>query len=337
MRARPLALTAAAILLGAGIVSIATASTPSNQTLTAPTAAGTTTKVTWTGTIPVGSNPQSACTVPGTDDQHGIAIRIPSAAAALKLTLSVKIAWTPPVTETVSDEILTLLAPDGTDIDDSDGGSPTELVVINDPVAGTYTAVACGFVNSSPQPYTGTATITASAPVKLASLPTVNHGLAFGASTPSDVQRDVGEPAVTTDRAGNIYTCGPSGFSNIADYANVSTDGGDQFHLLGQPPRGQISGGEGGGDCALATAVEKNAQGNYALAYAGLGPLTNFSTATSADVGRTILVSPISESVPGVDRQWIAFLDDKTAFFTYNQQALNKVVQKSTDAGLTYD
>ncbi|MBW8820054.1 MAG: hypothetical protein JF598_17990, partial [Streptomyces sp.] len=119
--------------------------------------------------------------------------------------------------------------------------------------------------------------------------------------------------------------------------ANVSTDGGNQFHLLGQPPRGQISGGEGGGDCALATAVKKNAQGHYALAYAGLGPLTNFSTATSGDVGRTIQVSPVSESVPGVDRQWIAFLDDKTAFFTYNQQALNKVVQKSTDAGLTYD
>jgi hypothetical protein len=54
-------------------------------------------------------------------------------------------------------------------------------------------------------------------------------------------------------------------------------------------------------------------------------------------VGRTLQVSPVSESVPGVDRQWIAFLDDKTAFFTYNQQALNKVVQKSTDGGLTYD
>ncbi|MCU1623853.1 MAG: hypothetical protein JWL79_2698 [Frankiales bacterium] len=337
MHSRSLALIAAVALLGGVTVSVATASSPPSQTLTAPTVAGRTTSVAWTGTIPVGSNPQSACTVPGTDDQHALAIRVPAAAAALKLALSVKIAWTPSGSETVSDQVLTLLAPDGSDVGDSDGGSPTEQVVINDPVAGTYTAVACGFVNSLPQAYKGTATLTATTPVKVAGLPTVSTGLAFGASTPSDVQRDIGEPAVTTDRDGNIYTCGPSGFSNIADYANVSTDGGNQFHLLGQPPRGQISGGEGGGDCALATAVKKNAQGKYALAYAGLGPLTNFSTATSADVGRTIQVSPVSESVPGVDRQWIAFLDDKTAFFTYNQQALNKVVQKSTDAGLTYD
>jgi hypothetical protein len=333
---RSTALAAAAVLLAGVVVSVATASTPPGSTLTAPSKVGTST-VSWTGTIPVGSNPQNACTVPGTDDQHGISIRIPSAAAALRLSLTVKISWTPPGSETASDEVLTLLAPDGSDVGDSDGGATTETVVINNPIAGTYSAVACGFLNSTPQAYKGSATITATPAVKQAALPTVDNGLAFGASTPSDVQRDIGEPAVTTDRAGNIYTCGPSGFSNIADYANVSTDGGDQFHLLGQPPRGQISGGEGGGDCALATAVKKNAQGNYALAYAGLGPLTNFSTATSADVGRTITVSPISESVPGVDRQWIAFLDDKTAFFTYNQQALNKVVQKSTDAGLTYD
>ncbi len=337
MRPRRLALLAAATLLGGVAVNVATASTPASQTLTAPLAAGRTTTVTWKGTIPVGSNPQNACTVPGTDDQHALAIRIPSAAAKLKLALSVKIAWTPPGPETANDEVLTLLAPDGSDVGDSDGGSPSEQVVINSPSAGTYTAVACGFTNTSPQAYTGTATITATAPAKLSALPTVSHGLGFGASTPSDVQRNIGEPAVTTDRDGNIYTCGPSGFSNIADYANVSTDGGDQFHLLGQPPRGQISGGEGGGDCALATGVKKNAQGHYTLAYAGLGPLTNFSTATSNDVGRTIQVSPVSESVPGVDRQWIAFLDDKTAFFTYNQQALNKVVQKSTDGGYTYD
>ncbi|MGZ6827333.1 MAG: hypothetical protein ACXVGH_11110, partial [Mycobacteriales bacterium] len=240
------------------------------------------------------------------------------------------------MTETVHDEVLTVLGPDGKDVGDSDGSSTTETVVLDNPKPGTYTAIACGYANVSPQAYTGTATLTVLAPVTRAALPTVDNGLAFGASTPSDVQRDIGEPAVTTDRAGNIYTCGPSGFSNIADYANVSTDGGNQFHLLGQPPRGQISGGEGGGDCALATAVKKNSSGHYTLAYAGLGPLTNFSTASSADVGRTLQVSPVSESVPGVDRQWIAFLDDKTAFFTYNQQALNKVVQKSTDGGLTY-
>ncbi len=44
---------------------------------------------------------------------------------------------------------------------------------------------------------------------------------------------------------------------------------------------------------------------------------------------------PISESIPTVDRQWIAFTDDKTALFTYNGPH-GKTVQKSTDGGLTY-
>ena len=176
----------------------------------------------------------------------------------------------------------------------------------------------------------------AALPAEVGALPTVERGLQFTAGVPSDPQRSLGEPAVTVDKDGTIYTCGPSGFSNIAEYANVSTDGGDQFHLMGQPPRGQISTGQGGGDCALGTALEKNAQGNYQLAYAGLGPLDNFSTFTSPDKGRTITGSPLSESLPVVDRQWIAFTDDRTAFLNYNRVLFGQTVQKSTDGGLTY-
>jgi len=161
-------------------------------------------------------------------------------------------------------------------------------------------------------------------------------GVTWSASVPTDPQRDVGEPEIHIDRAGNIYTCGPSGFSNIADYMQISTDGGDQFHLLGAPPRGQISGGEGGGDCGLATGTEPNAQGNYTLAYSGLGPLTNFSTFTSKDNGHTIQASPISESPPGVDRQWHVFTGPETVLFNYNQLANGYTVQKSTNGGLTY-
>jgi hypothetical protein len=161
-------------------------------------------------------------------------------------------------------------------------------------------------------------------------------GVTWSASVPTDPQRDVGEPEVHVDQAGNIYTCGPSGFSNVADYAQVSTDGGDQFHLLGTPPRGQISGGEGGGDCGLSSAPYKNSKGQYNFAYTGLGPLANFSTATSSDTGHTFTASPISESPPGVDRQWVTFSDVNTAFFNYNHLAKGYTVQKSTDGGLTY-
>jgi hypothetical protein len=161
-------------------------------------------------------------------------------------------------------------------------------------------------------------------------------GITWSAATPTDPQRDVGEPEIHIDNAGNIYTCGPSGFSNVADYAQISTDGGDQFHLLGTPPRGQISAGEGGGDCGLASAPYKNSQGHYNFAYTGLGPLTNFSTATSSDTGKTFLASPISESPPGVDRQWVVFTDTNTALFNYNHLTQGYTVQKSTDGGLTY-
>ncbi|MCA1656959.1 MAG: hypothetical protein LC713_04515, partial [Actinobacteria bacterium] len=170
------------------------------------------------------------------------------------------------------------------------------------------------------------------APLAAAAAPAVE----FSASVPSDVQRDEGEPEVSVDPGGNVYTCGPSGFSNVADYAEVSRDGGDQFHLLGAPPRGQISGGEGGGDCGLASAPVKNALGQYTWAYTGLGPLTNFSTGTAQDTGQTLHVGPISESVPGVDRQWLVFTDDKTVFLNYNQLAAGFVVQKSTDGGFSY-
>src|SRR6266550_4402004 len=77
----------------------------------------------------------------------------------------------------------------------------------------------------------------------------------FSAAAPADLQRDESEPLVTIDAAGNIYTCGPTGFSNAADYAQVSTDGGDQFHLLGTPPRGQQGAG-GGGDRQWLTFID---------------------------------------------------------------------------------
>ena len=161
-------------------------------------------------------------------------------------------------------------------------------------------------------------------------------GVTWSPSVPTDPQRDVGEPEVHIDQGGNIYTCGPSGFSNVADYAQVSTDGGDQFHLLGAPPRGQISGGEGGGDCGLSSSPYKNSKGQYNFAYTGLGPLTNFGTAVSSDTGHTFTASPVSESPPGVDRQWVVFTDVSTAFFNYNHLGKGYTVQKSTDGGLTY-
>src|SRR4051812_24872677 len=159
-------------------------------------------------------------------------------------------------------------------------------------------------------------------------------GLSFGVGQPADPQRDQGEPNIEIDAQGRIYTCGPTGFTTGADYAQVSTDGGDQFHLLGTPPRGQLA-DRGGGDCYLASAKKKNAAGNYTLSYIGLAD-TDFTTARSEDNGASVAATPSTCS--GVtDRQWTTFIDDKTAFLIYNDiEPRATVVQKSTDGGLTW-
>jgi hypothetical protein len=158
--------------------------------------------------------------------------------------------------------------------------------------------------------------------------------LSFGAGQPADPQRDQGEPNIEIDPAGHIYTCGPTGFTTGADYAQVSTDGGDQFHLLGTPPRGQLA-DRGGGDCYLASAPAKNDAGNYTLAYVGLAD-TDFTTARSDDYGASFGATPTTCS-GATDRQWNTFIDKTTAFVTFNDIGRGElVVQKSDDGGLTY-
>lgn len=221
----------------------------------------------------------------------------------------------------------------------SASSSKPEVVTLSKP-SGVYSVRIAPFLVTGDQT-TGTAVFTSADAAPGVGNPLLPNGdpqgLAFSATVPADPQRSQGEPAVTTDRNGRIYSCGPTGFSSVNDFASVSTDGGDQFHLLGTPPRGQVSTAEGGGDCALATAPVQNPAGDYQLAYAGLGPLTNFSVATSGDGGKTLAGSPVSESNPAVDRQWITFLDAKTAILTYNGMLPSgKTVQTSTDGGLTY-
>lgn len=221
----------------------------------------------------------------------------------------------------------------------SASSSKPEVVTLSKP-SGVYSVRIAPFLVTQDQT-TGTATFSSADAAPGVGNPVLPNGdpqgLAFSATVPGDPQRSQGEPAVTSDRNGRIYSCGPTGFSSVNDFATVSTDGGDQFHLVGTPPRGQVSTAEGGGDCALATAPEKNTGGDYQLAYAGLGPLTNFSTATSPDGGRAIAGSPVSQSFPGVDRQWVTFIDAKTSILTYNGTAPSgKTVQTSTDGGLTY-
>src|SRR3954451_17988004 len=346
---------AAVLTLGAfGVPATgAFAATPDNQTVTVPTTVGHTVTRTWTGTIPAGSaHPTSECdSVPAGVRAETLTINAPANYNTVSATFTLSIHSTPATPdETVNDEILTVMNTDsgggggeeGGSVRYSDTSNTTETVSGTDIQGGHYEVQACGFVNTTPQPYTGTLVIRTTRPNSETSLPAAPaNGLAFSASVAADPQRSESEPLIETGPDGRTYTCGPTGFSNASDYAQESTDGGDQFHLLGTPPRGQQGVG-GGGDCAINLAKDKNSAGNYQYAYAGLGSLTGFTTTTSADNGHTLLNVPVQGSLntdKGVltDRQWNVFTDAQTVLLSYNQQQpRNIVVQKSTDGGLTY-
>jgi hypothetical protein len=349
--AAALALVGVAVALGA--VGIG-ASSPPAQSVVVPDKPGQA-SLSWTGTIPAASaHPTNSCNGAGIgSDDHVVTIAAPRKGYdRIDTEFTFRISWTPAGgAEETNDEILTVNRPKGTDEGDteslevgsSDGSSTTETVVAHNLGSGDYHVLACGFVNTLPQDYTATLTVVTTLRSDEASLKSAApQGLAFSASVPADPQRDEAEPLIEIDRAGNIYTCGPTGFSNAVDYAQVSTDGGDQFHLLGTPPRGQHGVG-GGGDCALATGVTRNSAGNYQYAYAGLGALSGFTTATSPDNGHSIgslgadANGGITSQGALADRQWMTFTDDRTVLLSWNQQEpRNTVVQRSTDGGLTY-
>jgi hypothetical protein len=318
----------------------ATGSTPATSSVTVPSTAGQTVTDTWTGTILPGVNATSSCAgFEAVSDQHVITINVPPGTYdTIDARFRFSITWA----DASFDEILTVLDPNGDEVGSSDGGSNVETVVANNLSPGQYKVLACAFASTSAVNYTGMLEISTTARTIEANLPSAPaNGLAFSAAVASDNQRDQSEPLLEIDKAGNVYDCGPTGFSNVSDYAQVSTDHGDQFHMLGTPPRGQQGAG-GGGDCGLAFGTIQNSRGNYQYAYTGLGPLTGFVTSTSPNNGHSLASggpfgNGITDEGGGADRQWMTFVNDSTVLLSYNQQApRNVVVQRSTDSGLTY-
>ena len=337
-------LPVAAVLLS--LSSSAGASTPMTSTVTVPASAGQTAQDAqpWSGTIQPGANATSDCSPPSTSlvDEHDIIVTVaPGTYDTIDASFTFSITWTDP--SGLNDEILTVIGPDGEAVGSSDGGTNVETVVGNNLPPGTYKMLSCAFAAVTPQAYTGKLEIKTTARSTEPSVASIDaQGLAFSASVAADNQRDEAEPLLEIDPAGNVYGCGPTGFSNASDYAQVSTDGGDQFHLLGIPPRGQQGGG-GGGDCGLATGISTNSRGNYQYAYTGLGPLTGFVTSTSPNNGHSLATGGpfgnlVTDEGGGADRQWMTFVDAQTVLLSYNQQQpRNVVVQKSTNGGFTYD
>ncbi|MCW2543932.1 MAG: hypothetical protein JWM40_1484 [Frankiales bacterium] len=118
------------------------------------------------------------------------------------------------------------------------------------------------------------------------------------------------EPDVLVDSShtrsrGRIYTSWPNGFTTTVSYLQRSDDGGRSFH-----PAPGVAGGKpftcvGGGD----TELQLNRKDGQLL-FADLQGLTNFTTASSRDGGKSFSTSCAGITGAGVDRQWIAVDDN---------------------------
>lgn len=325
------------------------------QPAAVPTQAGEVKEVKFKGTVGIGAEmdtpqPDSNCeTNNNTVDRHALDIQVPEGTyERVNVTFEFKITFRPPVFSDTNNLILQVINPavprktpndsdegEGREVGTSNGFGRVEIVTASNLAPARYAALVCAFTNATPQSYEGT--LTMKAEEKAPNLPAAPaNGLDFTATVQADPQRREVEPIIEIDDAGNSYTCGPSGVPST-EYLQVSTDGGDQFNPLGEGPQYRPTGLPGGGDCSTAISPFPNPDGQFPLAITGLGPLTNFVTARSADTGRT-LDSGNSNSIPGVDRQWTAFVSPSDVLLSYNQIAPLRqvVVQRSTDRGLTY-
>jgi hypothetical protein len=327
------------VFLAAGVLSFlcvqgAWAADPPSGTVSAKPGGGSST-LAYIGEVPPGTGSLVDCEngvnadvfhldVKGTNDD------------SITTLLTIRIEWDPTSGQQATNDLALQVYKNGNLVGESDGGTSSEVVALQNPAPGQYDVFACAFANTTPQPYKGQVSLN-STPRQSQSLPAASdaRGLQFMPIVTVDPQRDVAEPSLRIDKAGNIYECGPFGSSRAADYATKSEDDGDTFRMLGEPPEGRIAPG-GGGDCEISVAPQKNTESNYTLSYTGLESLTNFSTGRSEDEGRNFLSGPFSSSIPLVDRQWLESNGSDEVYLFYNQVPFGGMLQRSTDGGLTY-
>jgi hypothetical protein len=295
--------------VGALLALLSFASTPPTSNVTVPSTIGQTVTVTWTGTIPPGSNATSNCAALADTpavDQHNSTVSVPAGIYnTLAAQFTFKITWTPVVDPSASDEILTVVSAGGAQVGSSDGGTNTETVAAQNLGADTYKIIACGFSNAQPQPYTGTLTITTSA---LTTTPPnyTTGAITFGPPNMVDFQRTEGEPLLHLDKDAKYWETGPWGFSTTQSFVHRSVDGGDQFNVV-SPTALRPNPPPGGGDSTIAI-------DDQGFVYFGdlEGALEQLDCSVSNDSGNNWKKNPACARGPddapltGTDRQWLA-------------------------------
>ncbi len=240
-------------------------------------------------------------------------------------------------------------------VDSSNGGAPEtdEVCLINPSKTGTgvYTLHTIYFVNvpQADQPV-GTVEVVRNQSPKYES-----GGFTFSPNTPdyAPANDSDGEPSSETDVQGNHYVCGIRGFPAGCDLFYYDLRPGSPTYdpnMRNPQYRGIIdsisssndfeSGGDGGGDIALAVSPHAQGPNNVpTLAYASL-IAANISTGNTTNTGQTFTRNPAGNSTGGVsvdDRQWIAFADDSNVYLLYRTfEGAVSQIQRSTDGGVTY-
>ena len=298
------ALVIAAVAAGYVLaVGASRASTPLTSSISVPASPGQTATDTWTGSIPPGSNATSNCALlAGTPqaDEHDVTIGVP---AGVYDTLEASFTFTITWGDASNDEILTVIGPDGNVVGSSDGGTPSETVRGTNLPAGGYKVVACAFLATAAQPYSGTLTITTTALPPPPPPPWPSRGITFDHANWNDPIRMVGEPDVVTDNAGGIYVSGPGGSTTQASWFWKSGDGGIQWHLIGCPSKSNCQ--NGGGDTEITVANNRD------VFASDLQTLQCNSTFRSYDEGKTFI--PGEGCFPETDRQWMGVYDPNSS------------------------
>ncbi len=340
------------------VVLLLSASTPSTSSISVPTSAGVTVTDTWTGTAGVGTNPASDCAPVSTSpvDEHAVTINVASGTySTLNAVFTFQINWSPASgSNTTNDLILTVVGPDGQEVNSSDGSTPQETVTATNLAAGTYRVMVCGYVNTSAQSYTGTLQVTTSsnstpppvflppagkkwnAPVKVT--PTNGYGY---------------EPSFIVDKYGNAFATAHKENAFLAlsldpnsptatrsmSWAWLSVDNGQ--HWIDPPGLTALSleqhqvGDEGD------MASDDAGHIYFADTYAGDITLTRWTT---NGLGQVIFdfTRPTIPTPEDDDRPWITAHGDGHVFYFAN--AGNKAydggrytVHASYDGGLTWD
>ena len=325
--------TLAALGVATGATTPVSASTPGSQNVTVPTA-GNTTTVTWTGTIPAGSNhANSTCaTVPGDPsvDPHDIVVSVPAGVyTSATATFAFSITWKPSSNNSsTNDEVLTLVGPKG-EIASSDTSNTTEALSEPNLAAGTYTAQACGFVNTTSQDYTGKLTIsTVTNPVPPPPPPPPANPITFGVPAVMDPIHTFGEPSIGVDRKGNVFASGPTGTGTQRSEWAGSVDGGNTYRVVNQlvPPNAvqSVNAPPGGGDTDLAF-DNHTPQTQY---FSDLYALACLRNETTKDEGATTAEGfrGCANNAPEVDRQWFAVFDPPAGVTTSSPNTVKPTV-----------